>query len=128
MPPYLLHCTVCFKKFGERKKWTEHLFQEDHQKKARCECGKWEETKKECALVTFVSCPVNQGINEEEGDGGSSNLGVLLRKYLENLEGGLSVINLSLPMTDFIWWRERPTIAILQFESRYVQKMNSIFN
>lgn len=76
---------------------------------------------KECALVTFFSCPVNEGNEEEDDDdGGGSNLVVLLWKYLKRTVDGNAIPGGGSPLliTDFVWWKERPTMAVLQFESR----------
>lgn len=96
MSPYCMYCTVCKDNFNSLLEWNAHLPEINHQRRAKLQCRKWTAVNKECVVVVFGSCPV-----EDCG----------LVTLLSSVIGGGFV-------TDFIYWKKKPNIGLLQFESR----------
>ncbi|CAL8121182.1 unnamed protein product [Orchesella dallaii] len=95
---YALHCSVCNQYFETRKDWRVHLLQPQHQNQARKDCRSWNSKKvKKCVLAAF------------------GNLPIATEKVLNSFTvvAGRDTI-----VTDFVWSESRPTVGLIQFESK----------
>ncbi|CAL8140296.1 unnamed protein product [Orchesella dallaii] len=92
----VLECSVCHGTFDTRKEWLSHLLQPDHQSKAREEICGWGKPERDCALVAFSALPIAS---------------------LELLQFFSKKSSMTL-VTDFIWFENRPKVAVIQFESK----------
>ncbi|CAL8121176.1 unnamed protein product [Orchesella dallaii] len=95
---YALHCSVCKQYFETRKDWRVHLLQPQHQNQARKDCRSWNSKKvKKCVLAAF------------------GNLPIATEKVLNSFTvvAGRDTI-----VTDFVWSESRPTVGLIQFESK----------
>lgn len=97
---YLQSCSVCKGEFYRRTDWLKHLTQEYHQKLARKACkNQWDSELRKFCLVVYTSEPLTGDKGEE-----------IVNYFSRQVNGGM--------VTDFVWWEDRPHIAVLQFESR----------
>lgn len=98
---HLLKCSVCQSEYRRKEEWTEHLFENLHQSKARVECHNWTYEIRDCVIVVYCQFPV------------SSPSG---HKLVHHLSKDISTF-----VTDFVWKETNPRVALVQFESQLVK-------
>jgi len=111
---YSLYCTLCKTSFHCRSTWLTHLYQQVHQNKARKEFLWWDaevdklhngKEKRECTVVMFSSCSLNNSILES----------LLFKLNCNDNDDKM----LNILVTDLVWWpEERDRFACFQLESR----------
>jgi len=92
------HCSVCRNTYNTRRAWLSHLLELNHQSAARKDVCRWDQVEKDCTLIVFATFPI--GRNDE---------------VLHFFSKGSSTI-----VTNFVWFESRPTMGLVQFESRLV--------
>jgi len=121
----LMYCLLCDKDYWTIPRWSRHLYQEGHQRRARVAIRKWDKSMEERSLIV-VLCRSTEEMTEKEGVGllrtMNNYFGMLIR-LSEDPDGKVKGepskgLYEKVHITDFIWWKESPDIAVVQFENK----------
>lgn len=96
MAVYSLKCTVCTEQFTRGQDWLKHLTEDNHQNLARKQWATEDQVRERCLVVFTTYSLTREGADK-------------MIHYFSNQTTFVS---------DFVWWKDRPRIAIVQFESR----------